>query len=68
MATAEVIKQLRMALCLEQKELAALIGISASSISHYEAHVRMPKMSTIRKLLELAKKNKIKISVEDFYE
>lgn len=68
MATSDLVKKIRLSLCLEQKEFAALLGISNASVSHYETKSRRPKLSTIRKLLELAKKQKIKISVEDFFE
>jgi DNA-binding transcriptional regulator YiaG len=66
MSTAEVIKKIRMTLCLEQKEFGELLGISYSSVSHYETSIRQPRLPVIRKLLELCKKHKIKVSIEDF--
>lgn len=66
MSAANVIKRLRQALCLEQQEFAEKIGVTKSSVCNYEKGIRVPRLPTIRKILELAKKHKIKIGVEDF--
>jgi len=62
----DTIKYLRRSLVLEQKEFADLLGIDKSSICNYEHGVRKPRLPIIRKMLELAKQHKIKISTEDF--
>lgn len=67
MSTAEAVKTIRLSFCMEQKEFAALIGVSISTVSHYETSTRTPRLPIVKKLLELAKQQKIKISVEDFF-
>lgn len=62
----EAIKRLRMDLLLEQKEFGELIGVAKTSISHYESGNRRPRLPIIRKMVELAKKHKVKIALEDF--
>jgi DNA-binding transcriptional regulator YiaG len=66
MTVAEAIKNLRMALCLQQKEFAALIDVTESSVCNWESGRRSPRLPKIRKMMELAKKNKIKFNSEDF--
>lgn len=66
MTKGEKIKSLRMALCLEQHEFGDLIGVSWASVSHYERGTRSPRLPTIRKMVELAKENKINLTVDDF--
>ena len=62
----ETIKKLRMALCLEQAEFGELIDVSKCTICNYEAGRRKPRLPIIRKMMEIAKKNKVKIELEDF--
>ena len=62
----DTIKYLRRSLVLEQKEFADLLGIDKSSICNYEHGTRKPRIPIIRKMLELAKQHKLKISPEDF--
>ncbi len=62
----EAIKHLRTSLFLDQKEFGELIGITKSSICNYEHGNRKPRLRVIRKMVELAKKHKIKIALEDF--
>ncbi len=66
MTIGEAIKKLRLALCLEQQEFGVLIGVTKSSVCNYEQGNRKPRLPTIRKMMELAKKNKVKIALEDF--
>lgn len=66
MSAAQAIKRIRMALLFEQEEFAELIGVSKQSVCNYEKGVRQPRLPVIRKILEVAKKNKIKASAEDF--
>jgi len=65
MSTAEQIKKIRLKLCLNQAEFASALCISNSCISYYESGAREPSFSTIRKILALAKKNNIKVTLED---
>lgn len=66
MTISEAIKKLRMALCLEQQEFGQLIGVTKSSVCNYEQGTRKPRLPIIRKMMELAKKNKVKMTLEDF--
>lgn len=66
MSSADTIKKIRISLCLNHKEFADLLGVSAASISLYEKGERKPRFPIIRKLIELAKKQKISVTVEDF--
>ncbi len=66
MKSAEMVKKIRLAFCLEQKEFGELMGISKQAIWQYERGMRRPRLQSVRKLLELAKKKKIKAEVEDF--
>lgn len=66
MTVAEIIKNLRTILCLEQQEFGELVGVTKSSICQYEKGNRLPRRPVIRKIIELAKKHKVKIKPEDF--
>lgn len=65
MTTAESLKKIRKTLCVSQYQLAQELDVTVSSISCYERGVRKPSYATIRKIIELAKKYKIKIDFED---
>lgn len=65
MTTADNIKNLRKKLCVSQSQLAREIGITPSMISCYERGTREPSYSTVKKLIELAKKNKINLNFDD---
>jgi predicted transcriptional regulator len=65
MTSAESIKKVRRALCLNQKEFADALSLTPSSISCYEAGSRLPSFTTIRKIIALAKKHNIKINIDD---
>jgi DNA-binding XRE family transcriptional regulator len=66
MSASQTIKKIRQNMFLEQKEFGLLIGKSKQAVWHYEKGSRLPKLETIRKILDLAKKHKIKVSIEDF--
>ena len=65
MTTAEHLKKLRRTLCPSQYELAVELQITASSLSLYESGKRTPGYITIRKILSLAKKNNISLTIDD---
>ncbi len=65
MTTHENIKKIRLELCLSQSELARELGLTVSSVSCYERGTRKPSFCTIRKIIALAKKHRIKIKFED---
>ena len=60
------IKEIRQKLCLEQSEFAKMLSVNKSSVCNYECGRRNPRMPTIRKIMDIAKRNKIKVDVEDF--
>lgn len=66
MSSADTIKKMRLGLCLEQEQLAHELGITTSAISNYERGVRTPRLRIIKKMLDLAKKNGLDLSVENF--
>lgn len=65
MTTAETIKRIRKELLLTQAQLAHALSLTVSTISYYEIGRRQPSYATVRKILALAKKNKIKLSIDD---
>lgn len=65
MNCAQTIKRIRQALFLEQSEFGELLDMSKQSIWHYENGTRKPRIHTLRKIYDLAKKNKINITLED---
>lgn len=60
------VKNFRLKLCLQQRELAKELGVSKVSISNWESGIRHPKISNIRSMKELAEKHNVKFNVEDF--
>ena len=67
MSAASEIKRIRHLLVLQQKEFAEQLRITRAAISNYESGKRMPTMPIIRKIIELAKKNKVKVNLEEFF-
>lgn len=68
MSAAETVKRIRITLCLEQEKLAQKIQVTKQTVSNYETGKRKPKLSIIKKIMDLAKKNDIAVKVEDFLE
>lgn len=62
----EAVRKVRLGMCLEQAEFGNLIGVTKGAVSMYEKGCRKPRLPVIRKILELAKENQIKVSLEDF--
>ncbi len=60
------VKNLRQHLLMTQLNFANELGCSREMIGKYESGKVYPRSSTIKKMMELARKNKIKIKVEDF--
>lgn len=67
MTSAHAVKSIRLTLGLNHEQFAELFGITASAISHYEAGRRVPRANLVKEILNLAKKHKIKVSAEDFF-
>lgn len=66
MEISEKIKHLRLSLGLDQREFATLLEVTIATISNWEHKRRVPRLPKIRKMIEIAKKNKIKINIIDF--
>ena len=66
MSAKEIINEIAMRLCLDKKELAKEIKVSVPTAYSYANGYRKPKIKTIKELLRLAKKAKVKAKVEDF--
>jgi predicted transcriptional regulator len=68
MRAAETIKKIRLTLLLEQSELGKKLSMSKQAIWHLEKGTRQPRIATIRKMINLAKQHKIKVTLEDFFD
>ena len=65
---ARTIRRLRLMMCLSQVKLAKELGMCVSAISMYENARQMPNITTTQKLIDIAAKHKIKLSMADFRE
>lgn len=65
-SSSETVKKIRDALCMQQAEFGELLGVSKQSVLNYEQNKRKPKRPIVRKLKELAEKNGVEFSLEDF--
>lgn len=63
----ELIKNIRYQLLMQQDEFAKKLGVTKAAICNYERGVRFPKMSVLKRLKELALKNKLNIQMDDFF-
>lgn len=64
--SALIIKDIRINMCLDQGRFAKLLGITRVSVCNYEAGKRRPRLSIIKKMLEIAKEQGMTISVKEF--
>lgn len=62
------IRQLRRDLLLTPTKFAAALGVSEASIFSWEAGRRAPRLDKVKAMIELAKKNGIKLKPNDFFE
>lgn len=60
------IRQLRLLLGLEQHEFAELMGVVKGTVWNWENGKRVPRLPKIRKMVEIAERNKIRIKITDF--
>ena len=56
-----IVKELRLKLILTQQEFADLLGVSFASINRWESGRHEPTIKVKRKIVELCKKNNIKL-------
>ena len=60
----QLVKELRVKLILTQQEFAELLGVSFASINRWESGRHEPTTKVKRKIVELCKKNHIKLEDE----
>lgn len=65
MSAAEIIKKFRISICLEQTELSKLLNVTPGAVSGWETGRRSPRLTHCRKILEIARQYKYKMSIED---
>ena len=61
------LQKLRAELRLTQTSFAKMLGISRTAVTYYEAHQRYPRLKIAYRILDIAKKNGIKLTLEDIY-
>lgn len=66
MSAAYAIKKIRLECGFEVKEMAAILEVNIQTIYQYENGKRYPRPLVVRKLLDIAKKRKIKITADNF--
>jgi DNA-binding transcriptional regulator YiaG len=66
MTPQQMIKKLRLSLGLEQREFGKEFDVTAATVCNWESGRRSPRLPKIRAMVELAKKHKIKMQIEDF--
>lgn len=66
MTVNENIKKLRLTIGLQQGEFGKIFDVTTSTVCNWESGRRSPRLPKIRQMVELAKKHKIKASIEDF--
>ncbi|BET98126.1 helix-turn-helix domain-containing protein [Xenorhabdus taiwanensis] len=62
-----LIKKYRQMANLKQKDLAMLVGLTPSAISHYETGIRAPDIAVSRKLINALATQGIKCSLDQLF-
>lgn len=62
------VKRIREHLLITQEELSRLIGVTRFMVCLYETGKNKPSFGVIRKLMAIAKQNKIDIKAEEFFD
>lgn len=66
MTAAGAIKNLRLQLGLEQHEFGSLLEVTVGTVCNWEHGRRSPRLPKIRRMVEIAKQHKIKMTIQDF--
>lgn len=66
MAISKTVKILRISLGLEQAEFAKLFGVAGGTVSNWETGKRVPRIPKLKKMVDIARDNKLKLSMQDF--
>lgn len=62
-----LIHELRKKVGMPRRVFAETLGVTYQAIAQYEKGVRVPSISVCYRLIDLAKKYKIKVQLEDIY-
>ena len=62
----ELVRDIRITMCMTQKEFSEEVGISSITISRYEQGKRHPSFKILRSIIEIANKNGFSITATDF--
>jgi DNA-binding XRE family transcriptional regulator len=66
MSPGQVIKHLRMKLCMTQKDFGSAVGIPGHSIWMYESCRREPRLPNLKKIISFLETHGIVLTVKDF--
>lgn len=66
MQVRELLRNIRLNLCLTQREFANLLGVCQATLCFYEKGLREPSLKTIRKIVDILKQQNINLSYADF--
>lgn len=61
------IQQIRLKIGMPRRIFAENLGVTYGAIANYELGTRIPKLPTCYRIIDLAKKYKIKVNLEDIY-
>jgi DNA-binding XRE family transcriptional regulator len=61
------VKDIRISLGMSRKEFGEALNLTQMCIGNYENNQRDPSITIAYKIIDLAKKNKIEISLEDLF-
>jgi repressor LexA len=67
MVIAQIIKNLRLSLGLEQDQFAKYFEVSTSTVSNWETGRRVPRIPKLKKMVDIAKEHKLKLTMQDFF-
>ena len=68
MTIAGVIKNLRLTLGMEQREFGKLFEVTKGTVCSWEHGRRTPRLPKLKKMIDVAKEHKVKLSMRDFLE
>jgi len=67
MVISKIIKHFRLDLGLEQADFAKLFSVSSGTVSNWETGRRVPRIPKLKKMVDIAKEHKLKLSMQDFF-
>ena len=67
MKVGKTINKIRKTLFLSVKQFSDAIQVTPQTIRNYESGKRVPRLEIAKKIMDLAKKNKINVDASDFF-